>query len=124
MTSSPSRGRFLALLAALLGWMFDGMEMGLFPLTAKDALAELLALPKDHVDVGSPLSAPLDLTSLRSYASVVVVDVAANQFAPGQLRVGEDLLLGFGQLAFVACADHGDGTRLGKLDGRCEADAG
>lgn len=37
-----SRGRNLALLAALLGWMFDGMEMGLFPLVGKDSLRELL----------------------------------------------------------------------------------
>ncbi|MCS6864376.1 MAG: MFS transporter [Gemmataceae bacterium] len=37
-----SRGRQLALIAALLGWMFDGMEMGLFPLVGKDALRELL----------------------------------------------------------------------------------
>jgi MFS transporter, SHS family, sialic acid transporter len=35
------RGRWLALLAALLGWMFDGMEMGLFPLVGNDALKEL-----------------------------------------------------------------------------------
>ena len=44
MTPSPptGRGRRLALLAALLGWMFDGMEMGLFPLVGKDALGELL----------------------------------------------------------------------------------
>ena len=41
MTVPPvsSRGRNLALIAALLGWMFDGMEMGLFPLVGKDALA-------------------------------------------------------------------------------------
>ncbi len=37
-----SRGRNLALVAALLGWMFDGMEMGLFPLVGRDALKELL----------------------------------------------------------------------------------
>ncbi|MDY3555128.1 MFS transporter [Gemmata sp. JC717] len=37
-----SRGRNLALLAALLGWMFDGMEMGLFPLVGRDALSEWL----------------------------------------------------------------------------------
>ncbi len=41
-----SRGRNLALLAALLGWMFDGMEMGLFPLVGKDALTELLHVPE------------------------------------------------------------------------------
>jgi SHS family sialic acid transporter-like MFS transporter len=37
-------GKWLALTAALLGWMFDGMEMGLFPLVARPALAELLGL--------------------------------------------------------------------------------
>jgi MFS transporter, SHS family, sialic acid transporter len=37
-----AKGRWLALLAALLGWMFDGMEMGLFPLIGKDALSNLL----------------------------------------------------------------------------------
>lgn len=44
MTASAAtpRGRNLALLAALLGWMFDGMEMGLFPLVGKDALRDLL----------------------------------------------------------------------------------
>lgn len=41
--AAPSRfGRSLALTAALLGWMFDGMEMGLFPLVGKDALKDLL----------------------------------------------------------------------------------
>jgi MFS family permease len=40
--TTSARGRQLALLAALLGWMFDGMEMGLFPLVGKDALRELV----------------------------------------------------------------------------------
>ncbi len=45
MTSPVSiRGRNLALLAALLGWMFDGMEMGLFPLVGRDALTELVGV--------------------------------------------------------------------------------
>jgi MFS family permease len=38
-----SRSRWMALTAALLGWMFDGLEMGLFPLVARPALGELLA---------------------------------------------------------------------------------
>ena len=50
---TAARGRTLALAAALLGWMFDGMEMGLFPLVGKDALRELLG--------GSPGQADLDL---------------------------------------------------------------
>ena len=37
-----SRARWLALVAALLGWMFDGLEMGLFPLVGQNALYELL----------------------------------------------------------------------------------
>jgi MFS family permease len=31
----------MALTAALLGWLFDGLEMGLFPLTARSALLDL-----------------------------------------------------------------------------------
>ena len=46
MTSPPSavsaRGRWMTLTAALLGWMFDGLEMGLFPLVARPALIDLL----------------------------------------------------------------------------------
>jgi len=33
----------MALLAALLGWMFDGLEIGMFPLIGPSALDELLA---------------------------------------------------------------------------------
>jgi MFS family permease len=51
MTASPAaRGRSLALLAALLGWMFDGMEMGLFPLVGKDALRDLLGERSQRTD--------------------------------------------------------------------------
>jgi len=33
----------LALIAAFLGWMFDGMEMGIFPLVARPALQAMQA---------------------------------------------------------------------------------
>ena len=36
-----TRQLWLALAAALLGWMFDGLEMGLFPLVARPALQSL-----------------------------------------------------------------------------------
>jgi MFS family permease len=36
------RGKWMALTAALLGWMFDGLEMGLFPQVAGPALGQLL----------------------------------------------------------------------------------
>src|SRR5258707_5804777 len=39
---AAGRGRWMALTAALLGWLFDGLEMGLFPLVARPALKELL----------------------------------------------------------------------------------
>jgi MFS family permease len=34
--------QYMALAAAFLGWMFDGLEMGLFPLVARPALRELM----------------------------------------------------------------------------------
>ena len=40
--SGAGSGRWLALAAALLGWMFDGFEMGLFPLVAGPAIRDLL----------------------------------------------------------------------------------
>ncbi len=39
------RGKWMALTAALLGWMFDGFEIGMFPLVGDPALRELLG---DH----------------------------------------------------------------------------
>jgi SHS family sialic acid transporter-like MFS transporter len=41
MTTSAV-GRWLALSAAVLGWLFDGFEMGIFSVVGKDALGELL----------------------------------------------------------------------------------
>ena len=41
-TSVSTTGRNATLIAALLGWMFDGFEMGLFPLIGRPALKELL----------------------------------------------------------------------------------
>src|SRR5436305_3158310 len=35
------RTQWLVLAAAILGWMFDGMEMGIFPLVARPALQQL-----------------------------------------------------------------------------------
>src|SRR5436190_5201808 len=38
---------WLVLFAAFLGWMFDGLEMGVFPLVARPALQELLKVSND-----------------------------------------------------------------------------
>src|SRR5215218_555683 len=42
--AQPARKRLaLTMLAAFLGWMFDGLEMGIFPLVARPALMEMQA---------------------------------------------------------------------------------
>ena len=49
---SNVRGQWLTLAAAFLGWMFDGFEMGLFPLVGRPALKDLLGESgQSHVDV-------------------------------------------------------------------------
>ena len=40
--SASTRARWLVLAAAFLGWMFDGVEMGIFPLVARPALQSML----------------------------------------------------------------------------------
>jgi MFS transporter, SHS family, sialic acid transporter len=50
---TTSRARWLALIAALLGWMFDGLEMGLFPLLGRPALRDLLGKGTDEKTVVS-----------------------------------------------------------------------
>lgn len=52
-TPSPksNRGAYLALAAAFLGWLFDGFEIGLFPVVARPALRDMLG-PGHEGDVG------------------------------------------------------------------------
>jgi MFS transporter, SHS family, sialic acid transporter len=42
MKDNARRNRYLVLAAAFLGWMFDGLEMGVFPLVARPALRDLM----------------------------------------------------------------------------------
>lgn len=44
-----ARARWLALAAALLGWLFDGAEMGLFPMVGRPAIKDLLDTSSDTV---------------------------------------------------------------------------
>src|SRR2546430_17386654 len=39
---SVAGGQWLVLIAAFLGWMFDGLEMGIFPLVARPALQDMM----------------------------------------------------------------------------------
>ena len=49
----PPKARWLALIAALLGWMLDGLEIGLFPLVGRTALRELLGDSASESTIGS-----------------------------------------------------------------------
>jgi MFS family permease len=50
--SASGAGKWAALTAAFLGWMFDGFEMGLFPLVARPALRELMNQATDKEIAG------------------------------------------------------------------------
>src|SRR5512135_420284 len=43
-----ARGQWMVLIAAFLGWMFDGLEQGVFPLVARPALQDLLGVDGDR----------------------------------------------------------------------------
>jgi SHS family sialic acid transporter-like MFS transporter len=43
-STSTTRGAWMALLAALLGWMFDGAEMGVFSMVGRSAVQDMLGI--------------------------------------------------------------------------------
>ena len=49
----PAAGKWMALTAALLGWLFDGFEMGLFPVVARPALLDLLGANANEATVSA-----------------------------------------------------------------------
>lgn len=72
-------------------------------------LADALRAAGLKADTGTPLSAPLELADLRNYASVVLVNIAANQFAPGQLSALKTYVQNYGGGLVVAGGDHAYG---------------
>lgn len=64
-----SRGQWLALAAALLGWMFDGIEQGVFPIVARPALIALLNLGEE-----ASVAARTDLSPEAHIAARAAVD--------------------------------------------------
>ncbi len=48
-TRGRTRSEWLVLVAAFLGWMFDGVEQGVFPLVARPALQDLLGVEDDKL---------------------------------------------------------------------------
>src|SRR5918912_287662 len=59
-------------------------------------LADALKSSGLKVDLGSPVSAPLDVASLRNYAAVVLADVPANELAAGQMRALKTYVQNYG----------------------------
>jgi len=49
MKDNTRRNQYLVLAAAFLGWMFDGLEMGVFPLVARPALQDMMAAGAEGV---------------------------------------------------------------------------
>ncbi|MBI3850679.1 MAG: MFS transporter [Verrucomicrobia bacterium] len=47
-TAKIDKAQWLVLVAAFLGWMFDGLEMAIFPVVARPALQELLGTQADQ----------------------------------------------------------------------------
>ncbi len=46
-SAGRTRAQWMVLIAAFLGWMFDGLEQGVFPLVARPALQDLLGVDAD-----------------------------------------------------------------------------
>ena len=53
-TNAPGRGAWLALTAALLGWMFDGAEMGVFSLVGRPAILDLMSRQDSFLAMTKP----------------------------------------------------------------------
>jgi len=47
-TRTSKTGQWMVLAAAFLGWMFDGMEMGIFPIAARPAILDMLKLTEKN----------------------------------------------------------------------------
>ena len=50
-TPALTSGQWMVLIAAFLGWMFDGFELGLFPVVARPALTDLLGAGDARVGI-------------------------------------------------------------------------
>ncbi|HLA84875.1 MAG TPA: MFS transporter [Thermoguttaceae bacterium] len=54
-----TRGQWLVLIAAFLGWMFDGLELGLFPIAAPPALRDLMSRAAEASQIAQPTEGDL-----------------------------------------------------------------
>lgn len=54
--SAIGRGQYMALAAALLGWLFDGAEMGVFSMVGRQAIKDLLNQQASAVDTAATVN--------------------------------------------------------------------
>ncbi len=106
-----SKGQWMVLLAAFLGWMFDGLEMGIFPLIARPALLDMIKQAHKAAglwDGGSPqLLKAIETTAQGwegSIHALFLIGAAAGGLAFGWLgdKVGRVKAMTFSVLAYSA----------------------
>ena len=78
------RGRWLVLAAALLGWMFDGFEMGIFPLVARPALIEVVGLSADARLIFSVMS--VLMPRCGSYFAIFARPLSITSVTPSMVK--------------------------------------
>jgi SHS family sialic acid transporter-like MFS transporter len=133
-----TRGQWMALIAALLGWMFDGFEMGIFPLVARPALIDVLEMTEDAqwgaslgrssgkaVPAAVAAASTLSLLSASSEtgAAMAVATLTADRAVQARARVDGQVGLWNGRIvaAFLVGAAIGGwffgwlGDRLGRV---------
>ena len=64
-----TRGQWMALAAALLGWMFDGAEMGVFSMVGRRAIGDLLGFSKPILATGTE-SAGQSISQVLQYTKL------------------------------------------------------
>src|SRR5262245_48651982 len=80
---ASSRGAYMALTAALLGWMFDGAEMGLFSMVGRKAIQDLLGFPeKDFAGL------PLKMTPVQEQEVILYFGMVIAVFLVGAATGG------------------------------------
>src|SRR5437762_14370073 len=85
---SDSKGRTMALVAAFLGWMFDGLEMGLFPLAGRPALKQLLSSTGSDADIASWFAGIIAAFLIGAAAGGVLFGWLGDRVGRGKAMVG------------------------------------